>query len=107
MKVVRCSDDAYAQLAEFAASNRLNLAQSVDRAVECLVRDVDESPDMEAVVNDLREVIREELHATLGDSSEAKKWSSSMFDLALHTNSDVRAICDKVGIKWSRLFRES
>jgi len=105
MKVVRCSDEAYAQLAEFAASNRLNIAQSVERAVECLVRDVDEDPDVlrQGILDDVGEVLRVELHRMLGDADKLggglSEWIQVAFKVNLVTNTNVNAICKNLGIE--------
>lgn len=65
MKVIRCSDDAYALIADHAGQRNLSLSQAVGELVTERVSSPDHLKDMALPVEAVREVVREEIQRTL------------------------------------------
>lgn len=103
MKVLRCSDDTYALIADHAGQRRLSLSQAVGELVSERVVSSDYVEDMALPVESVREVVREELERTLGDAAQLRggvaAWLTGMFNVQLQTDSNVIAICKALGFE--------
>lgn len=104
MKVLRCSDDTYALIADHAGQRHLSLSQAVGEMVSERVVEPEYAEDMALPMETVRQVVREELERTLGDDAAALRggiagWVTGMFDVQLVTYSNVIAICKALGVE--------
>lgn len=103
MKVLRCSDDAYALIAEHAAERRLSLSQAVGELVSEKVASPEYIEEMALPVESIRQVVQKELQRTLGDAAQLRggiaAWLKAMFDVQLQTDSNVISICKAMGFE--------
>ena len=107
MKVLRCSDDTYALIAEHAGQRHLSLSQAVGELVSERIVSPNYAEDMALPVESVREVVREELQRTLGDAANLRggvaAWLVAMLDLELNTDANVADICKANGIEPRRV----
>jgi len=110
MKVLRCSDDTYALIADHAGQRRLSLSQAVGELVSERVVSPDHLDEMALPVESVREVVREELQRTLGDAAQLRggiaAWLTGMFHMQLQTDSNVNSICKALGFEPSTQERK-
>ena len=71
MKVIKCSDDTYALIADHAAQRRLSLSQAVGELVSERVVSPEYVEDMALPVETVREVVRQELQRNIGEAEVA------------------------------------
>jgi len=103
MKVIKCSDDTYAIIADHAGQRRLSLSQSVAELVNERIVTPDYAEDMALPLESVRDVVRDELQRTLGDAAELRggvaAWLKGVLDVQLQTDSNVIAICKCLGFE--------
>lgn len=109
MKVLRCSDDTYAIIADHAGQRRLSLSQALGELVNERVVSPEYAEDMALPVETFRDVVREELQRTFGDADQLRggvgTWLQGMFDVQLQTDSNVISICKALGFTPERVKR--
>jgi len=101
MKVLRCSDDTYALIADHAGQRHLSLSQAVGELVSERVGGSGYAEDMALPVETVREVVREELQGALGFELRGRvaEWLKGILDVQLQTDSNVNAICKVLGVE--------
>lgn len=106
MKVIRCSDDTYALIADHAGQRHLSLAQAVSELVGDRVISPEYAQEIAQHAETVREVVREELDRTIGEAWKFRgglaMWVKGMFNLQMATDANVAALCRDSGIEPSR-----
>ena len=88
MKVIKCTDEVYDQVAAHASERGITLTRAVGELVVGQV-------DMELPVDKVREVIKEELEVRLGKqlSGGVSKWLDGILTVQLNTDQNVINLC--------------
>lgn len=103
MKVLRCSDDTYALIADHAGQRRLSLSQAVGELVSERVVGPDYAEEMALPVETVRQVVREELQEALRKDGPFRNWLFEWFNAIIQTqfvtDANVMSICRNLGFE--------
>jgi len=100
MKVVRCSDQAYAGIAELASQRHLSMARVVEELVAYRGPGLSSG---EGQIDELAETFRTGLREFLGDADEMRGglagWVRGVFQIQMSTDTNVNELCRANGLE--------